>query len=156
MTIKLILIAKTNVQQLRVLCEEYTKRLKHYTDFEIEILSLPKKKRFASESEQKTEEGKILLQKLKPSDVVVLLDERGREMTSEAFAKQIEKYQLQATKQLVFIVGGAYGVSREVFDRANMTMALSKMTFSHQMVRVIFVEQLYRAFTILKGESYHH
>jgi 23S rRNA (pseudouridine1915-N3)-methyltransferase len=156
MTIKLLLIAKTNNPQLQTLCEEYTKRLKHYTDFRIEVLSFPKKKRFNTEAIQKKEEGKILLEQLTAGDFVILLDERGKEMTSTGFADLVAKKQIQSVRRLVFIIGGPYGVSKEVFDRANLTMALSKMTFSHQMVRVIFVEQLYRAYTIIKGESYHH
>jgi len=156
MKVKLILIAKTTDKHLKALCDDYQRRLSHYINFKIEILNLPKKKKFANKEQQKEEEGKLILANISPSDQVILLDETGREYTSQSFAKFIEGKQNQSIKNLVFVVGGAYGVSVELIHRANSKIALSQMTFSHQMVRVIFTEQLYRAYTILRGESYHH
>ena len=109
-----------------------------------------------SESQQKEREGELILAQLDSSDFVVLLDEHGKEYTSKDFAKSIEQRALGGTKRLVFVVGGPYGFSPVVYGRANMMLSLSRMTFSHQLVRLVFVEQLYRAMTILKGEPYHH
>jgi 23S rRNA (pseudouridine1915-N3)-methyltransferase len=156
MRITLILIAKTSNNHIAALCEEYKRRLSHYVHFNIEILSLPKKKKFSSQEQQKEEEGRLILSKIASGDRLVLLDEKGVEYTSKSFANYIEKKQNQSLKSLVFVVGGPYGVSPELMQRANEKIAVSQMTFSHQMVRMIFVEQLYRAYTIIKGESYHH
>ena len=156
MNIRLILIAKTNDPSIKLLCQEYTKRLSHYTSFSIEILNLPKKKKFSTTRQKKEAEGLLILSNISKGDYVVLLDEKGKEFSSLGFAQFIEKKQIQSTQNMVFIIGGAYGVDQIVKGRSNSIMALSKMTFSHQMVRMIFVEQLYRAYTIIKRESYHH
>ena len=156
MNIRLLVIAKTQDERIKTLCQEYGKRLKYYVNFKIEILSLPKKKKFANREQQQEAEGKLILTQLSSSDIMILLDETGKEFSSREFARWIEKKQNQSVKNLVFVIGGPYGVSQAVKQSALQTIALSKMTFSHQMVRLIFVEQLYRAYTIIKGESYHH
>jgi 23S rRNA (pseudouridine1915-N3)-methyltransferase len=154
--IKLLAIGKTNFDFLIKGEAEYDKRLKHYTGFETQYMADIKQSKGMAETQLKVKEGEVFLKELSIRDFVVLLDEKGNEYTSEEFALFIEKQQLQSTKNLVFIIGGAYGFSEDLYKRANLKLALSKMTFSHQMVRMIFKEQLYRAFTILKGEPYHH
>lgn len=135
--------------------EVYTSRLRHYIPFE--IVEIPELKNVGafSRDQIKTREGELILQKIRPQDEVILLDEHGKMMRSIEFASDMQR-RLNIGRDLVFVVGGAYGFSPEVYSRANSKISLSPMTFSHQMVRTIFVEQLYRAFTIIKGESYHH
>jgi len=152
----LIAVGKTVKKYLIEAENEYEKRLKHYTKFEEVVI--PELKNVANRSfeEIKMEEGKLILSKIKNEDRVVLLDENGKEFTSVQFSKKVEKWQLSGVKNVVFVIGGAYGFSSEVYQRANEKLSLSQMTFSHQMIRTFFKEQLYRAHTILKGEPYHH
>jgi 23S rRNA (pseudouridine1915-N3)-methyltransferase len=156
MKIKLLVVGATPKNFLKEGEDLYIKRLNNYVPFEkIEIPDLKNAKNL-SKDQIKTEEGKLLLQKLSNTDFVVLLDERGKEYRSVEFADWLQNIFNQGPKQIVFLVGGPYGFSDEVYERANAKLALSKMTFSHQMIRVFFVEQLYRGFSILKGEPYHH
>ena len=136
--------------------EDYTSRLKHYVPFEIQYIADAKNTKKLTQEQQKTVEGSNILTAIDNSDYVVLLDERGRQYTSMDFAKYIEKKMSTIQRRLVFVVGGPYGFSPEVYARANEKISLSSMTFSHEMIRLIFTEQLYRALTILKGEPYHH
>jgi 23S rRNA (pseudouridine1915-N3)-methyltransferase len=156
MTIKLLTIGKTDDKALQNLIDTYVNRLGHYNRFEFEIIPDLKKTKSLSVDQQKTAEGKLILEKVTTSDVVVLLDENGKQFTSEAFSEYIQKRLNSGMKQLIFIIGGPYGFSEEVYARADAKISLSKMTFSHQMVRLFFVEQLYRAFSILRNEPYHH
>ena len=156
MTIKLLATGKTDDTSLGKLVENYQSRLQHYNKFELEIIPDLKKSKSLSFDQQKTAEGKAILEKLATSDFVVLLDENGKQFSSEAFANYLQKQLNTGLKQLIFVIGGPFGFSEEVYSRANAKLSLSKMTFSHQMVRLFFVEQLYRAFTILKNEPYHH
>ncbi len=134
----------------------YEKRVKNLIGFEKIIIPDLKNTKNLSEKQQKEKEGSLLLQKLVPSDFVVLLDETGREMTSRQFAGFLQKQMNTGLKNLVFVIGGPYGFSEEVYRRANMKIALSQMTFSHQLVRLIFLEQLYRGLAILNNHPYHH
>lgn len=156
MTIKLLGIGKTDDPALQNLTEMYIKRLGFYNRFEFELIPDIKNSKNLDENQQKQKEGELLLNKVVASDFVVLLDENGKQYSSEAFSEFIQKRLNSGLKQLVFIVGGPYGFSEDVYKRADAKLSLSKMTFSHQMVRLFFVEQLYRAFTILKNEPYHH
>ncbi|HEY9185802.1 MAG TPA: 23S rRNA (pseudouridine(1915)-N(3))-methyltransferase RlmH [Salegentibacter sp.] len=156
MTIKLVCIGKTDSTELKQLIEIYQKRLQFYIKFEIEIIPDLKKAKNLDESQQKTKEGELILDKIQTSDFVVLLDEKGKEFTSVGFSEYIQKRLNSGMKQIIFVIGGPYGFSQDVYKRANSKLALSKLTFSHQMVRLFFTEQLYRAFTILKNEPYHH
>lgn len=156
MKITLVVIGKTNGKFLIDGIEEYTKRLSYYIPFNITYLPDVKNNKKLSEDQQKTLEGNTILGGLEKSDYVVLLDEHGKEFTSVEFSKYIEKKMSTIPKRLVFIVGGPYGFSQEVKERANEKISLSKMTFSHEMIRLIFTEQLYRAMTIINNEPYHH
>ncbi len=156
MTIKLLAVGKTDDPSLEGLVETYVNRLGHYNKFELEIIPDLKKTKNLNVPQQKAMEGKLILDKLSNSDFVVLLDENGKQFSSEGFSEYIQKRLNSGMKQLIFVIGGPYGFSEEVSTRANGKISLSKMTFSHQMVRLFFVEQLYRAFTILKNEPYHH
>ncbi|WP_373056452.1 23S rRNA (pseudouridine(1915)-N(3))-methyltransferase RlmH [Zunongwangia sp. H14] len=156
MTIKLLCIGKTDNRQLQQLTEVYAKRLQFYNKFETEIIPDLKKVKYLDENQQKIKEGDAILAKLQHSDFVILLDENGKQFSSEAFSEYIQKRLNSGLKQLIFIVGGPFGFSEVVYKRADAKISLSKMTFSHQMVRLFFTEQLYRAFTILKNEPYHH
>lgn len=156
MTIKITAVGKTDDPQLLTLLDLYHSRLQHYNKVEFEIVPDIKNSKNLSENEQKQKEGELILKKIKPADIVILLDEKGREFTSKNFSEFIQKKLNSGKKQLVFVIGGPYGFSEEVQLRANQKIALSKMTFSHQMVRLFFLEQLYRAFTILRNEPYHH
>lgn len=156
MTIKLIAIGKTDNNNLQTLIADYQKRLGHYIRFEFEIIPDLKKVKHLSESQQKDKEGELILSKTQKSDVLILLDENGKQMDSVAFANYLQKHLNSGIKNLIFVIGGPYGFSEAVYQRANGKLGLSKMTFSHQMVRLFFIEQLYRGFTILKNESYHH
>lgn len=156
MTIKLLTIGKTDDAALQKLIDAYINRLGHYNKFELEIIPDLKKTKNLSVAQQKTTEGGLILNKISTSDFVVLLDENGKQFSSEAFSEYIQKRLNSGMKQLSFVIGGPYGFSEEVYSRADGKLSLSRMTFSHQMVRLFFVEQLYRAFTILKNEPYHH
>lgn len=134
----------------------YKKRLSHYIPFEIIVIPDIKKRKNLSEKDQRTEEGLNILKKTQPGDYIILLDEKGEQHTSVEFAQLIEKRIQITSKRVIFIVGGPYGFSPEVYLKANEKISLSKMTFTHQMVRLVFVEQLYRAMTILNNEPYHH
>jgi 23S rRNA (pseudouridine1915-N3)-methyltransferase len=156
MTIKLLCIGKTDNRELNQLIEVYYKRLQFYNKFEFEIIPDLKKTKNLEENQQKEREGELILAKLQNSDFMVLLDENGKEFSSEKFSAYLQKRLNSGLKQLIFVIGGPYGFSEAVYKRANAKLALSQMTFSHQMVRLFFTEQLYRAFTILKNEPYHH
>lgn len=156
MVIKLVAVGKTDDKLIEALASEYIKRLGFYNRFEFEIIPDLKKTKNLSVEQQKQMEGKLILEKLNPSDYVVLLDENGKIFSSEGFADYIQKRLNSGMKQLIFMIGGPFGFSEEVYERADGKLSLSKMTFSHQMIRPFFVEQLYRAFTILKNEPYHH
>ena len=156
MKVKLVCIGKTDKEYIIEGVKEYEKRLKHYISFESVLLPDIKNSKNLTEIQQKEKEGEVLLSQIKESDYVIILDEKGKEYSSVEFSKMIEKQMVAGLKTLVFIVGGPYGFSKQMYDRANAKISLSQMTFSHQMVRLIFTEQLYRAMTILKGEPYHH
>ena len=155
MKIELCVIGKTAFKYLDEGIGIYEKRLKHYVNFDLVVLPDVKNPPLSIEA-LKNKEGELILNKLQKDDLLILLDENGKHLTSIDFSKFIENQQLNATKRLIFQIGGAYGFSEAVYVRANQKMSLSKMTFSHQMIRLFFVEQLYRAFTILKGEKYHN
>lgn len=156
MQITLLTVGKTSDHNLATLISEYVARLQHYINFNVEEIPENKKTKRASEEIQKEIEGKSIIQRLKPNDSIVLLDEKGKEIGSVEFSKFIQKQMNMSTKRLVFIIGGPYGFSQEIYTLANKKLSLSRLTFSHQMVRLFFVEQLYRAFTILRNEPYHH
>ncbi|MBL7910380.1 MAG: 23S rRNA (pseudouridine(1915)-N(3))-methyltransferase RlmH [Bacteroidia bacterium] len=156
MKIVLLQIDKTQESYLTEGIEIYTKRLKNYAAFDMVTINVPKAVRQRSHSEQKQEEAKLILNTILPEDQLILLDEQGKEYSSVAFSNLIAQKQNASTKRLIFLIGGPFGFSEAVYKRANSKISLSQMTFSHQMVRLFFVEQLYRAFTILKGEKYHH
>lgn len=156
MQIKLIAIGKTDNKNLIALIEDYKKRLGFYIRFELEIIPDLKKVKHLSEAQQKEKEGELILAKTQTSDVLILLDENGKQMDSVAFSDYLQKHLNSGIKQLIFVIGGPYGFSDALYKRANGKLGLSKMTFSHQMVRLFFIEQLYRGFTILKNEPYHH
>ena len=156
MKIKLIVIGKTKSKFLLDGENEYQKRLKHYCKFSELIIPDIKNGGKLSKKELKEKEGNLILSYIKNSDYVILLDDKGLELSSTGFAEFLNKKMVSSTNELVFIIGGAFGFSESVYRRANTKLSLSKMTFSHQMVRMIFKEQLYRAFTILNGGKYHH
>ncbi|MAP81414.1 MAG: 23S rRNA (pseudouridine(1915)-N(3))-methyltransferase RlmH [Aequorivita sp.] len=156
MKITLFAIGKTDDTQLQQLIENYTKRLGFYVPFEMVIIPDIKNAKNISEAQQKDAEGKEILKRTANSDVLILLDEKGKSYTSEGFSSFLQKKMNSGIKNLIFVIGGPYGFSNSVYDRANGKVALSSMTFSHQMVRLFFIEQLYRGFTILRNEPYHH
>jgi 23S rRNA (pseudouridine1915-N3)-methyltransferase len=156
LNIKLISIGKTDQKELAILIEEYQKRVSFYIKFENLIHNDLKNRKVLSIGQQKTAEGELLLKSFQEADFVVLLDEKGKEFTSLQFSDFIAKKMLSGLKTLVFVIGGPYGFSEKVVQRAQQKISLSKMTFSHQMVRLFFIEQVYRAFTILSNEPYHH
>lgn len=151
----LLLCGKTTDQHLQALISDYERRLTHYLPFELKVIPELKNARNLSQEQQKEQEGTLILQQVDKSAVLILLDERGKEMRSLEFADYMQQL-MSAGRNIVFVVGGPYGFSPAVYQRANAQLSLSKMTFSHQMVRVVFIEQLYRAMTILRGEPYHH
>ncbi|RMB60932.1 23S rRNA (pseudouridine(1915)-N(3))-methyltransferase RlmH [Dokdonia sinensis] len=156
MNIRLLCIGKTDNKQLQQLIDEYSKRLNFYIKFSIEIIPDIKNVKNLSEIQQKEKEGELILKKISPQDHLILLDENGKEFSSVGFSKFLQKKMNAGLKTLVLVIGGPYGFSYEVYSKAQGKVALSKMTFSHQMVRLFITEQLYRGFTILKGEPYHH
>ncbi|WP_417369300.1 23S rRNA (pseudouridine(1915)-N(3))-methyltransferase RlmH [Gelidibacter japonicus] len=156
MQIKLLAIGKTDNPQLQMLIDDYQKRLGFYIKFEFEIIPDLKKAKNLSEEQQKQKEGELILAKLSNTDILILLDENGKQYDSVAFSEYLQKHMNSGIKQLVFVIGGPYGFSQDVYHKANGKISLSKMTFSHQMIRLFMIEQLYRAFTILRNEPYHH
>ena len=156
MNIKLIAIGKTDNKNLQTLIEEYQKRLSFYIKFELEIIPDIKNVKNLSEAQQKEKEGDLILSKLTPTDQLILLDENGKTFSSVKFSEELQKKMNAGIKTLAFVIGGPYGFSETVYAKANGKISLSLMTFSHQMVRLFFIEQLYRGFTILRNEPYHH
>jgi ribosomal RNA large subunit methyltransferase H len=154
--IKLIAVGKTDNPALQQLINTYEKRLSYYINFDLQLLPDIKNNKSLSEEQQKIKEGELILSYVEPSHHFILLDERGKEYTSIAFADELQKKMNTGIKQLTFVIGGPYGFSQAIYQRANSKLSLSKLTFSHQMIRLFFVEQLYRAFTILRNEPYHH
>ena len=155
MKITLLVVSKTDVSYVKAGIDEYVSRLKHYADFEI-VTVLPKIASSASPEMVKRQEGELILKQLQKADRIVLLDERGKEFRSVEFADYIQRQANAAVRHLCFVIGGAYGFSEDVYKAAHDKLSLSKMTFNHQMVRLFFAEQLYRAFTILNHEKYHN
>lgn len=156
MKIVLLVVGKTVGKELTTLISDYAGRVTHYIPFEMVTIPELKNTKSLSVEQQKQSEGELIIKQIQSSDYVVLLDERGKEMRSVDFAEWIEKRQQTVGKRLVFIIGGPYGFSKDVYDRKQEMLSVSKMTFSHQMIRLIFTEQLYRAMTIIKNEPYHH
>ena len=156
MKFTLLVVGRTVEKHYITAIDDYVARTKHFTQFDMEVIPELKNTKNLSMDQQKEKEAELILKALQPGDVVVLLDEHGKEFRSIEFADWIEKKMHTVNKRLVFIIGGPYGFSDAIYERANGKVSLSKMTFSHQMVRLIFVEQLYRAMTILRGEPYHH
>ena len=156
MNIRLLTIGKTDSKNLQLLIDEYQKRLSFYVKFDLEIIPDIKNVKNLSERQQKEKEGALSLSKIGPTEYLVLLDENGKSFSSVDFAEEIQKKMNSGIKTLVFVIGGPYGFSTEVYEKAKGKIALSEMTFSHQMVRLFFTEQLYRAYTILRNEPYHH
>nr|MBP7471932.1 23S rRNA (pseudouridine(1915)-N(3))-methyltransferase RlmH [Prevotella sp.] len=151
----LLLVGKTQNKHFIAVINDYTERISHYMPFEIVTIPEIKNTKNLSQEQQKEKEGELILKQIQTSDNVVLMDEHGAEYRSIEFAAWLQKMQNTA-RRLIFVIGGPYGFSKDVYDRANQKISLSKMTFSHQMVRTIFAEQIYRACTIIKGEPYHH
>ncbi|AGY53197.1 Ribosomal RNA large subunit methyltransferase H [Bacteroidales bacterium CF] len=156
MKIILLLVGKNDTSWLRSAVETYEERLGHYADYKRVELSELKSVSGMSQQQIKDKEGEGILKIVKVSDTLILLDERGTLRTSEEFARYIEKHSVSGTRNIIFVIGGAYGFSEKVYQRADDMISLSRMTFPHQMVRLVFLEQLYRAHTIIKGEPYHH
>lgn len=156
MKISLFVVGKTNHSYLSPGIDDYTRRINHYIPFNIQYIADAKNTKSLSQSQQKQAEGQNLLNAFDKSDYVVLLDERGKEFTSKDFSSFIEKKMQTVAKRLVFVVGGPYGFSDDVYQRANEKISLSKMTFPHDLIRLVFTEQLYRSFTIMNNEPYHH
>lgn len=156
MKIQLVAVGKTSSRYIREGIDMYLDRLKHYLPVEVKIINDVKGGRSLTEERQKEMEGEAILSTLLPGDCVILLDERGEELTSRQFATYMDKRMASAARRMVFVVGGPYGFPQKVYDRADGKLSLSRMTFNHEMVRLFFTEQLYRAMTILRGEPYHH
>lgn len=149
-------VGKTRTDYLVRGIDEYVRRLRHYVDFSIVELPDVKTTKSLPESQQKEKEGETILSRVSQSDFLVLLDERGKEYTSGEFASYLEKQMASGRKRLIFLIGGPYGFSKQLYDRADAKISLSRMTFNHEMVRLFFTEQIYRGMTILRGEPYHH
>lgn len=156
MQITLLAIGKTDNKNLQALIIEYEKRLGHYIKFDLEVIPDIKNSKNLSEAQQKEKEGELILKKLNPTDILILLDENGKQYTSVDFSNYLQKKMNAGTKKMVFVIGGPYGFSDSVYKASDGKISLSKLTFSHQMVRLFVVEQMYRAFTILRNEPYHH
>ena len=156
MNIKLLAIGKTDNKELQTLMNDYIKRLSFYVKFELEVIADIKNAKNLSEAQQKQKEGELILSKIAPTDFLVLLDEKGKEFSSVGFADELQKRMNAGIKTLVLVIGGPYGFSDDVYQKAKGKISLSKMTFSHQMIRLFVIEQLYRGFTILRNEPYHH
>ena len=151
----LILVGKTTDKHFQASINDYVERIGHYMPFELVTIPELKNTKHLSEQQQKTAEGELILRQLQPQDTVVLLDEHGRELRSVELARWLQQKQATA-RRLVFVIGGPYGFSPDVYARAQEQLSLSRLTFSHQMIRLVFTEQIYRACTIIKGEPYHH
>ena len=156
MNITLLVVGKTDASYLKEGIDNYLKRLKHYVNFSIEVIPDVKRGKNTGINIQKEKEGELILSKLGAGKELHLFDERGKMFSSKGLAKFIDQKMLSSVKELIFVIGGPYGFSDEVHKQATSEISLSKLTFSHQMVRLLCVEQIYRAFTILKGEPYHH
>ena len=156
MEIELLTVGKTTIRFVIDGIEEYTRRLKHYIPYTIRTIPDIKNTSKMDQAKQKEEEGKKILEAVSNSDYVVLLDERGKQYGSLEFSAFIEKQMVAGRRKVIFVVGGPYGFSKAVYDRADTLLSLSKMTFNHEMVRLFFTEQIYRAMTIMRGEPYHH
>lgn len=156
MKITLLVVGKTDASYFQEGIKEYDGRLKHYLPFDIQVIPDIKNTKSLSEQQQKEKEGELILKNIQAGDVLVLLDERGKEFSSLQFANYIEKKTHTVNKRLVFVIGGPYGFASAVYDKAVDKISISKMTFSHQLIRLVFLEQLYRAMTILNNEPYHH
>ncbi|MBF6652359.1 23S rRNA (pseudouridine(1915)-N(3))-methyltransferase RlmH [Flavobacterium columnare] len=156
MNIRLIAIGKTDNKNLQTLIDDYIKRLSFYVKFDLEIIADIKNAKNLSETQQKEKEGELILAKLTTTDYLVLLDENGKSLSSVGFSEELQKKMNSGIKTLVFVIGGPYGFSDSVYKKAKGKISLSAMTFSHQMVRLFFIEQIYRGFTILRNEPYHH
>jgi 23S rRNA (pseudouridine1915-N3)-methyltransferase len=156
MNIRLLAIGKTDNKSLQSLIDEYTKRLSFYIKFDLEIIPDIKNVKNLSEAQQKEKEGELILSKISATEQLILMDENGSTFSSVAFSDYLQKKMNAGIKTLVFVIGGPYGFSEEVYKKAQGKVSLSEMTFSHQMVRLFVIEQLYRGFTILKNEPYHH
>ncbi len=155
MKITLLVVGKTSDSHLQALIQDYEKRLSHYLPFRLQVIPELKNAKNLRQDQQKQAEGELILKNVDNNTMLILLDEHGKEYRSVEFAERISKLQ-SAGRNVVFVVGGPYGFSEAVYQRAEGKISLSQMTFSHQMIRLIFIEQLYRALTILKGEPYHH
>lgn len=156
MKIKLLVVGKTTDTELIKLIENYRKRLTHYVNFEIKVIPEIKNAKSLTVEQQKEKEAELLLDKFEINDEIILLDEKGKQLSSVQFANLLSDKMLYSAKNVTFVIGGAYGFSEKVYIRAKGLLSLSAMTFSHQMIRLLFTEQLYRAMTIIKGEPYHH
>jgi 23S rRNA (pseudouridine1915-N3)-methyltransferase len=154
--ILVLFLGKTDKSYIKEGIDDYVNRINYYLPFEVRIIPDLKKSRNLPTDVQRVREGQLILDQINKGDQLVLLDERGREYSSIEFSRWIEKKMISGIRQLIFVVGGPYGLSDEVYQRADCKISLSKLTFSHQMVRMIFIEQLYRAMTIIKNEPYHH
>ena len=156
MNFRLLAIGKTDNKALQTLIDDYTKRLSFYVKFDLEIIPDIKNVKNLSEAQQKEKEGELILSKITPTDHLILLDENGKTFSSVGFSDFLQKKMNAGTKTLVFVIGGPYGFSETVYQKAQGKVSLSEMTFSHQMVRLFVIEQIYRGFTILRNEPYHH
>lgn len=156
MKIKLMMVGKTTDSELINMVENYRKRIIHYIHFEIIVIPELKNAKNLTFDQQKEKEAALLLEKMDANEDIILLDDKGKQYTSILFSSYIKEKMLYSSKNITFVIGGAYGFSEKVYKRSNGLLSLSSMTFSHQMIRLLFVEQLYRAFTIIKGEPYHH
>ena len=156
MKIVIIAVGKTSTGYVACGVEEFLKRTNRYVPTELLVIPDVKSSKALSEDAQKQQEGRSIISALQPGDIVTLLDERGKELTSREFSSMIERRIVQGIKRLVFVIGGPYGFSNEVYERADSKLSLSRMTFTHEMVRLFFMEQIYRAMTIMRGEPYHH
>jgi 23S rRNA (pseudouridine1915-N3)-methyltransferase len=152
----LLMIGKTNSESLQKLIDDYQNRLLHYLSFETVVIPELKNTKNLSTQEQKEKEADLIFKQIENQDDVILLDEKGKQFSSVAFAGFLEKKMHSSAKRMIFVIGGPFGFSQRIYDRANGMISMSPMTFSHQMIRLIFAEQLYRAMTIIRGESYHH
>lgn len=155
MKTELILVGRTADKHFQAGIDDYAQRISHYMPFSISVIPELRSTKSLSQEQQKQQEGDLILHQIQPQDTVVLLDEHGKEMRSVELARWLERKQ-QTARRLVFVIGGPYGFSEAVYQRANEQLSLSRLTFSHQMVRLVFTEQLYRACTIIRGEPYHH
>jgi len=156
MKIKLLFIGKSNLEELQVASQDYISKINNYNSFEIEAIPYLRNTKSLSIELQKKQEGELFLKKITSQDTVVLLDERGKEFSSIQFSQFLQQRFNSGCKNVIFLIGGAYGFSEELYQRADFTLSMSKMTFPHKLARLFFTEQLYRAFTIQKGEPYHH